>query len=404
MSLFRGAQIFSPFAAAISRSAMIRIALAMIALLVVSTVSFSQTDEAAASASWTVDIDAATNTLEYGVGTPVTQVLPAGRYKLTIVDGGPYKAWNAHSALDLRWRTEYSYKSSTLPHTIVEDNGNNFATPAAALAAVSSRVVISLPATETVEFATNDINQGNLGGVRILIEELPQGFMYWADWIASVAVTAPAFQGLATITTPTSVVNVTYDNPLGIHAFDTGSSSYDQWRSWSTLLRDDATSAYTSADVTNIPTDTDIVMLRYAGQQTLTFSEVVANPAFAFLSLNGNGYAFDRDFDILSTGGHDGNTCGIHGCGSSTKLIVEISPGVFEYQLVGTGEPHGTIRFKGSFSTVSWRSLGNEVWNGFNVGIAGVLTEFTDTDGDAVTDDVDNCLNASNADQAEYGW
>ena len=102
---------------------------------------------------------------------------------------------------------------------------------------------------------------------------------------------------------------------------------------------------------------------------------VLANPVFAYVSLNGNGYAFDQDFDILSVGGVDGNACGYWGCGTSYKQIVTVN-GVTEYQLLGTGEPHGTLRFTGTFDTVSWRSLSDEYWNGFTVGVQGTAVEF----------------------------
>jgi hypothetical protein len=39
--------------------------------------------------------------------------------------------------------------------------------------------------------------------------------------------------------------------------------------------------------------------------------------------------------------------------------------------LLGTGEPHGTIQFKGAFDNVSWNSLSSENWNGFTVGVQG---------------------------------
>jgi len=43
--------------------------------------------------------------------------------------------------------------------------------------------------------------------------------------------------------------------------------------------------------------------LQFAGSQTLSFSQTVANPVFAYVSLNGNGYAFlNQNFDILSFG------------------------------------------------------------------------------------------------------
>ncbi|MCY1375271.1 hypothetical protein D9M69_626780 [compost metagenome] len=49
-----------------------------------------------------------------------------------------------------------------------------------------------------------------------------------------------------------------------------------------------------------------------------------------------------------------------------------------EYRLLGTGEPHGTLRFTGTFDTVSWRSLSNEYWNGFTVGVQGTAAEVFD--------------------------
>ncbi|WP_454458111.1 PEP-CTERM sorting domain-containing protein [Thauera phenylacetica] len=50
--------------------------------------------------------------------------------------------------------------------------------------------------------------------------------------------------------------------------------------------------------------------------------------------------------------------------------------GKTEYQLLGTGEPHGTLQFKGTFDTVNWRSLSNEYWNGFTVGVQETAVEF----------------------------
>ncbi len=234
--------------------------------------------------------------------------------------------------------------------------------------------------------------------------------MYWADWLSGTPVSPNvAFTGTGTITTGTgTIVNVTYDNPQGIYQFDTGGSvAYDQWSALGTHIRDAATSAYTSDEVANIPTDTDMVMLRYEGPQTLTFRDAgnalvdVANPVFAFISLNGNGYGFDQDFDILSTGGNEGNTCGFHGCGTSSKQIIDNGGGDIEYKLVGTGEPHGTIRFRGSFSTLNWRSESFEEWNGFTVGIAGLASELPDVDGDGLSNDVDNCPAIANADQLD---
>ena len=196
--------------------------------------------------------------------------------------------------------------------------------------------------------------------------------IYWTDWTSSSS-TQAGFAANGTITTGTSTVNVTYTNPQGVGFFQS-SGGPDYWTSGG--ARNPSTSPYTSAAVDNIPTGTDIVALQYAGSQTLSFSEAIANPVFSYVSLNGNGYSFDQDFNILSFGDpSDGNDCGYWGCGTSYKNIVDLGGGVFEYQLLGTGEPHGTIQFTGAFDTVSWRSLSNEYWNGFTVGVQGTRDE-----------------------------
>ncbi len=201
--------------------------------------------------------------------------------------------------------------------------------------------------------------------------------IYWTDWSGSDQDPGPGFKGAGTITTSTSTVNVTYTNPQGVGFYQTGAAGEPYYYSGGTD-GPGGTSPFTSSAVDNRPATTDIVALRYAGTQTLQFSQAIANPVFAYVSLNGNGYAFDQDFDILSFGSpSDGNACGYWGCGTSYKQIVTVG-GQTEYQLLGTGEPHGTLQFKGTFDTVSWRSLSNEYWNGFTVGVQGTAIEFCD--------------------------
>lgn len=199
----------------------------------------------------------------------------------------------------------------------------------------------------------------------------------WTDWTDFN--TLNSFTAFGTMTTETSVVDVTYYHPIDV-GFIQLSGGTDYWQN-NRSGRNPDTSPYTSGVVDNIPTGTDIIALDTVGLQTLTFSETIANPVFAYVSLNGNGYKFDQDFEILSFGdASDGNDCGYWGCGTSYKEVVEVSPGVFEYRLLGTGEPHGALRFTGSFDQVSWTSLTNEYWNGFTVGIEGTEEEvFPDT-------------------------
>ncbi len=126
------------------------------------------------------------------------------------------------------------------------------------------------------------------------------------------------------------------------------------------------TGTYTSAGVSNGPTGTDIVILHAATTRTLTFSQPVDDLFFAVVSLNGNGYRFDQDFDILSYGR------GFFGAGSAVKTA--LPDGRFELLSVNTpgkNELHGVIGIKGSVTSLTWDGLTDEYWNGFTVGTYG---------------------------------
>lgn len=201
----------------------------------------------------------------------------------------------------------------------------------------------------------------------------------WVDWETSS--TTGVFTAEGTITTPSASVGVTYNNPQGVDFYQTGTGTdFFQNGSFGSGGRDAADSPFTSIEVENIPTAAEMIGLENAGNQTLTFSETVANLVFSYVSLNGNGYSFDQDFEILSFGdASDGNDCGYWGCGTSYKNVVDLGGGNFAYELLGTGEPHGTIRFLGAFDDVSWNSLSNETWNGFTVGVEGTEAEVLPT-------------------------
>ncbi|QOL50257.1 PEP-CTERM sorting domain-containing protein [Massilia litorea] len=201
--------------------------------------------------------------------------------------------------------------------------------------------------------------------------------IYWTNWTGTDTDPGTGFSAQGTITTSTTTVGVTYTNAAGV-GFYQPSGGNDYWIPRTPV----GNSPYTSAQVDNPPTGTDIIALQFAGPQTLTFTQSIVNPVFAFVSLNGNGYAFlNQDFDILSFGGGLGapapgdNSCGYWGCGSVTKQVVDLGGGNTEYRLIGSGEPHGTIRFTGAFDTLTWRSLTNEYWNGFTVGVQGTVGE-----------------------------
>ena len=184
------------------------------------------------------------------------------------------------------------------------------------------------------------------------------GTVAWVDWQTTDS-SAGTVTGEATTEAGTTVA-VTYTGEWG---FVQTSCGTDYWAGASSTT-------YLSSVVDNAPDDSgdsatmcDIIALRYKTSKTLEFSEPVTNPLFAVVSLNGNGYGFDRDFEILSYG------TGYWGTGTLTKTTETASDGSTTYNLIGSGEPHGVIQFTGTFSSVTWTSLSNEYWNGFNIAI-----------------------------------
>ncbi|WP_205833159.1 PEP-CTERM sorting domain-containing protein [Azohydromonas caseinilytica] len=183
----------------------------------------------------------------------------------------------------------------------------------------------------------------------------------WTNWQGGGWEPDASFTGTGTVRVGSMSVGVTYTNANrnGVYFYQTDGGE-DYW------TPRDSSSPYTSAEVKNAPSSTDIIGAWAAGWQTLTFSQAVSDIYLSFVSLNGNGYAFEQDFDILSQG------CGYFTCGSVTKLPVDLGDGNIEYQLLATGgEPHGTIKLTGSFTSLSWRTLNSELWHGFTIGVGG---------------------------------
>lgn len=175
--------------------------------------------------------------------------------------------------------------------------------------------------------------------------------MFWTDWTSGTAGANGSAAG--SLLVEGKAVDVNYQ---GESVFIQTNGGTNYWV---------PSAPYISMTVDNAPPDSDIIALSAATSKTITFSIPIENPLFAVVSLNGNGYRFDRDFEILSYG------AGYWGNGTLTKTNPE--PGV--YQLNGSGEPHGVIQFQGVYSSISWTSLTNESWNGFTIGVTGVVPE-----------------------------
>ncbi|WP_077023803.1 filamentous hemagglutinin N-terminal domain-containing protein [Fuerstiella marisgermanici] len=198
----------------------------------------------------------------------------------------------------------------------------------------------------------------------------PGNVYHWVDWTTWDAASKTA---TGTITVGSDVITVTYHNPQGIYGIQTsGGTAYWTGRGGGAFAGE---SPYVSDNVANGPSTTDLIQLRYAGSQTLTFSESVENLAFSIMSMNGNGYGFDQDFTIESYSGLNGAGPGYFGGGTMTKAIVgdtfQLNDGGINSASDGHSEPHGTIRFGNAFSELTWNSLSDETWNAFSVGVSG---------------------------------
>lgn len=121
-------------------------------------------------------------------------------------------------------------------------------------------------------------------------------------------------------------------------------------------------SPYISEDVENAPSDRDILKLAGGQNQTyrVTLSAVIKDPIMAIVSLGAprqpTSCDFDAPFEIVSQG------AGYFG--GSENALVPLPDDV----LHGT-EGHGTIRFLGQFSTISWTVPTFEPWHGFTFAI-----------------------------------
>jgi len=203
--------------------------------------------------------------------------------------------------------------------------------------------------------------------------------VFWTDWTSTIVEGGVTkYVGQITVTRPNGdieVVEVKFSNPIGIAGFQYDATSDLAGYDWYVPRGGMTGSPYTSATVPNRPPAYECIRLRYAGINTLEFSRDIGEPIFAYVSLNSNGYGFDKDFTVLSSGEAATGNCGYWGCGTSRREDHVDTDPVYRYWLVGTGEPHGTLQFKGSFNTLLWESLSSENWNGFTLGVSGLAED-----------------------------
>lgn len=164
---------------------------------------------------------------------------------------------------------------------------------------------------------------------------------YWTDWTSAPA-TASIVTG--TLYNGTGTVNVTYTGAYGF-AQTSGGTNY-----WTYP----GTSPYGSL---NGPPDSDIIALSTASTKTITFSQAVQNPLFAFTSWNGNSANFGVPISILSY------AQGYWGTGTPTLAFAGMG-------FNGVGEETGVIELLGTYTSITFTDSANEYWHGFTIGVA----------------------------------
>jgi len=126
------------------------------------------------------------------------------------------------------------------------------------------------------------------------------------------------------------------------------------------------TSTYTSATVSNAPTDGGMISISDTGlTHTFTFSTPVTDLILSEVSLGEpsipTSYTFNSDFTVLSCGPNSvyGGGCFSSGGVGTTGDVLQGS------------ESDGTIEFTGPITSLSFTTAYGEYWNGFDIGLAG---------------------------------
>ncbi|MBI2815668.1 MAG: hypothetical protein HYX72_01890 [Acidobacteria bacterium] len=170
--------------------------------------------------------------------------------------------------------------------------------------------------------------------------------IYWSDWTTATAGATNGSASGAITLSGSQTIGVTYSGDVYFAQTNSGTNYWNP-------------NVYTSSTVSNSPSpNTDIIAFgNGTSPNTITFSQPVTNPVFAFVSLNGPSITFNAPFTVLSSG------CGYWGCGNLVFGTGNV--------LSSNGEGHGTIMFPGTFTSISFQQNGGEYWRGFTVGIAG---------------------------------
>lgn len=171
----------------------------------------------------------------------------------------------------------------------------------------------------------------------------------WADWTAATVTAQGSASAQLAISGVDGGIALTYSGGLDNAQIDGG---IPYWVPGT---------AYTSVAVPNSPPETELIMLAGGNNSvhTLTFSTPVKDPVLAIMSLGSIDTTtvcrFDDDFELLSYGP------GFYPEAQELKHLPD-------NKLAGR-ESNGSIRFKGTFTTIRWTAEISEPWYGLTVGL-----------------------------------
>lgn len=221
--------------------------------------------------------------------------------------------------------------------------------------------------------------------------------VYWVDWTSSSVVGSagsernPIYQVQGSIALPGGdSIEVTYTGQYVAAETQLNGGTY-YYTDYSPFGWGSSGPVYTSTQVANAPDNSDLIALHHADTpRTLSFSDPVENLFFAIVSMNDNGYVFDQDFDIVSSG------IGYFGGGYN---VTKQDLGEGRYGISSTGSPgynefHGVLAIDGAVESLTWESQADEYWNGFTIGTYGPAESATasgnllDNDSGALAGDV----------------
>jgi hypothetical protein len=195
----------------------------------------------------------------------------------------------------------------------------------------------------------------------------------WIDWDDETACNASGCTKGGSWTPGSNAADVVYASDVVSYRYFNDGSAFET-DFWGTP--NGGPSPYESDEVSNRPTGTGMIGVAGGGTHTVTFKAPVVDIYFAFVSLNRNLLDFSAPIELLSGAGQDIDGNGVDGCGYWGCGVAEVVGG---HILTGSGEPHGVVVLRGTFTSFTFTNL-TEDWHGFTFGVSEVLDDLPDPD------------------------